>query len=196
MRTLKTYILILFCFLFSINAFADEEKNKKIDASLPSQTQAPQSSGKNNTAPPKKEMQVNGVGKAASAKGLTRCAAAINSVTNFLGYNDNSAALLSQNLKNPNERLVSVMLEIPIPNNTALVSADFAPYPPNGCQATYNGVIYWPQKCEVVIKKQFADLRFISKLKQNVFHFQGQGFDFYVMNAGPGCVSLKKETIE
>jgi hypothetical protein len=144
---------------------------------------------------PKQPVQINAITQAAMQKGVNKCAGVINAVTNYLGFNNQSGALVTPNLNAPDTKTSSVVMEIPLPNNTAIVSATFSPQP-NGCQASYDAVIYWPEKCEIVMKSQFASLKYVRRLKENVVQLAGPNINFYLMAAGQGCVSVKKEITE
>ena len=120
----------------------------------------------------------------------------INNVTNYLGFSAQAGAILTPDLKVPDQKLTSVIMEIPLqPNIAALVTASFFPVGANSCQSSYDAVIYWEDNCNDVIKKQFSNLKFIRKLKENVMQLEGPNINFYLMTAGKGCVSLKREII-
>ena len=157
-------------------------------------------SGVSNPTPPQKQntqqpVQINAIAQTALQKGVNKCAGTINVVTNYLGFSSQSGAVFTPNVNAPDTKTSSVVMEIPLPKNTAIVSATFSPHP-NGCQASYDAVIYWPDKCEAVIKSQFSNLKYVRKLKENVMQLEGPNINFYLMAAGKGCISLKKEVTE
>ena len=157
-------------------------------------------SGVSNPTPPQKQntqqpVQINAIAQTALQKGVNKCAGTINVVTNYLGFSSQSGAVFTPNVNAPDTKTSSVVMEIPLPKNTAIVSATFSSHP-NGCQASYDAVIYWPDKCEAVIKSQFSNLKYVRKLKENVMQLEGPNINFYLMAAGKGCISLKKEVTE
>ncbi len=143
----------------------------------------------------KQPVPINAITQAAMQKGVNKCAGVINAVTNYLGFNNQSGAFVTPNINSPDAKTTSVVMEIPLSTNSAIVSATFSPQP-NGCQASYDAVIYWPEKCEIVMKTQFSSLKYVRKLKENVVQLAGPNINFYIMNAGLGCVSVKKEITE
>jgi hypothetical protein len=178
--------IIFFC-IFSVllisSLHAEEPKQK------PPQKQAP-------IKPPAAQVNLNSIAQAASQRGVIKCANTVNAVTNYLGFNNQAGAILTPDPKLPDAKQTSVVMEIPIqPNNSAIVSATFSPSA-NSCQASYDAVIYWDGNCNDVIKKQFSNLKFVRKLKENVLQLEGPNINFYIMNAGKGCISFKRETID
>jgi hypothetical protein len=139
---------------------------------------------------------LNLIAQAAFQKGVIKCANSVNAVTDYLGFSAQAGAILTPDSKLPDVKQTSVVMEIPIQqNNSAIVTATFSPSL-NSCQASYDAVIYWDGNCNDVVKKQFSSLKFVRKLKENVLQFEGPNINFYIMNAGKGCISLKRETIE
>lgn len=79
---------------------------------------------------------------------------------------------------------------------SAYVSAHFAPNQANGCGAAYDAVAYWPQKCEAVAGKRFATLKKVGQLKKDIAILDGgPALKVFLMPAGTGCVSIKKEVV-
>ena len=52
--------------------------------------------------------------------------------------------------------LLPLVIEVPIGPASAFITATFAPNQANGCGATYDAVVYWPQACETVVTSQFG----------------------------------------
>ena len=97
----------------------------------------------------------------------------------------------------PDTRLLPLALEVPTDAGSAYVSATFAPGQANGCGATYDAVSYWPQKCEAVAAKQFAGFKRMEQaLRKNITVLDGgAATKVFLMPAGSGCVSIKKEVV-
>lgn len=136
------------------------------------------------------------VTQAAVQQGILNCAGRINQVTNFLGFNNQSGAMLMTPPNQPDLRLVPLAMEIPTESGSAYVSAHFAPNQANGCGAAYDAVVYWPQKCDTVASRQYAALKKVGQLKRDITVLDG-GFatKVFLMPAGSGCVSIKKEVV-
>ncbi|MDB9958526.1 hypothetical protein OAD42_05520 [Oceanospirillaceae bacterium] len=139
----------------------------------------------------------NLVTSAAVSKGVLSCADRVENVTNFLGFGPQAGALLMAAPQQPNKSIVSVVMEIPITQTiTGYVSSNFAPNQANGCGASYDAVIYWPETCEQIQAKQFSSLDSIGLLKQNIVVLNGgTATKVFLMPAGVGCVSIKKERV-
>lgn len=130
-------------------------------------------------------------------KGVLSCASRINSMTNFLGNNAQVGAFLFIPSKDPDQHLVSSSLEI-IDKQKQLIyaSSSFAPNQMNGCGAVYDAVMWSPKSCKEVAKSQFPNKEIADVLKKNISMLDlGPGIRVFLMPAGQGCVSIKKEVV-
>lgn len=138
----------------------------------------------------------NAVTQAAVQKGVLTCASRINQVSNFLGFGPQAGAVLMMPPSQPDQRLIPLAMEVPTDGSSAYVSATFAPNQANGCGAAYDAVVYWPQKCEAVAAKQFANLKRVGQMKTSITVLDGgPATKVFLMPAGNGCVSIKKEVV-
>ena len=138
----------------------------------------------------------NGITQAAVQQGVLNCASRINQVSNFLGFNAQSGAVLMTPPNAQDQRLIPLAMEVPTDSGSAYVSAQFAPNQANGCGAAYDAVVYWPQKCEAVAAKQFAALKKVGQMKKDITVLDGGlATKVFLMPAGSGCVSIKKEVV-
>ena len=138
----------------------------------------------------------NAITQAAVQKGVMNCVSRINQVSNFLGYSPQAGAVLMLPPSQVDQRLVPLAMEVPIEGGTAYVSATFAPNQANGCGAAYEAVVYWPQTCDEVAGKQFSALKKVGPLRQNITVLDGGlAGKVFLMPAGSGCVSIKKEVV-
>jgi hypothetical protein len=139
---------------------------------------------------------VNGITQAAVQRGVLNCAARINQVTNFLGFDDNAGALLLLPPTQPDQRVLAISMELPGEKGSVLATADFAPNQANGCGAAYDAVTWWQDKCATVAEKQFGAFKKIGILKKSVTVLDGGiATKVFLMPAGSGCVSVKKEVV-
>ena len=68
--------------------------------------------------------------------------------------------------------------------------------PAGTCSGMYQQVIYWPEACAAVKARVFADFKTEHPLLKNVRVSEANpGLQLYMMTAGTGCVSVKKELI-
>jgi len=152
-------------------------------------------------APPQQQaaVNVNNITQLAMNSGIKACAGRINQVSNFLtAGNPGFGAMLFLPPNNPDQQLVSVSMEIPIKDASAgYASASFAPNQANGCGGMYETVVYWPQKCNEVADKKFGTLKKIGALSKTIYvRDGGVTTKFFLMPAGKGCVSIKKEIVQ
>jgi len=153
----------------------------------------------NANEPPVQAPKTNPITQAAVQLGILNCAARINQVANFLGFDNrpDSGALLMAQPVLPDQKILPLVMELPAGENTAYVSVTFAPNQANGCGATYDAVVYWPDNCEIVAKKSFNNLRAEGHLKHNIAILDGgASTKVFLMEAGAGCVSIKKEYVQ
>ena len=94
------------------------------------------------------------------------------------------------------QRLVPLAFELPTPSGSAYVSASFAPNQANGCGATYDAVVYWPQRCDEVAQQRFGAFKRAGLFKKEIVVLDGgPAAKVFLMPAGSGCVSIKKELV-
>lgn len=141
--------------------------------------------------------KLNPVAQAAQKAGVVDCLERVNQVANFLTTGDaQSGATLSIPPQDANERMVSAAFEIQTPQVLSYASADFAPLA-SGCGGTYEAVVYWKNACDAVASKAFAQFKRIGPIKNSILALQGSSTQLrvFLMPAGQGCVSIKKEIV-
>lgn len=143
------------------------------------------------------QQQINKLTEAVIKAGISKCANRVNQFTNFLTQQSSGfGAVTFMPPSNPNAQLFSSSLEInsaTLP--TAYASASFAPSEA-GCGGMYETVIYWPNACNDVFKAQFTGMKQIGTLSKGIPILGGNGnARVFLMAAGTGCVSIKKEVV-
>jgi hypothetical protein len=148
-------------------------------------------------APATKAVPANSITQAAMKTGIKSCAGRINQVTNFLAAGVKDAGYMMFYPKNnPDQQMTSISMELPLKDNTAYASASFAPGQENYCGGMYETVVYWPNKCSEVAEKQFGALKKAVALAKNIgVRDGGESMKVFLMPAGTGCVSIKKEIV-
>jgi hypothetical protein len=136
---------------------------------------------------------------AAAKAGVLGCAGRIDQVSQFIGANSKVGAYFFAPPPPTDQRLVSFSYEVQPQTKDAplaYASASFAPNQANGCGAMYEAVVYWPQNCDAVAAKQFAQLRKGRSLQTNILVLESETpARVFLMPAGRGCVSVKKELV-
>ncbi len=141
---------------------------------------------------------LNALARQMAERGIRRCAGRVDQVTGFLGFGTGAKALVMLPSGEPDRRLIPLSMEAADEQvGTTYISATFAPNQANGCGATYDAVAYWPRDCERVGREAFAELEPMGRLRESVAVLDGgKHMKVYLMPAGQGCVSIKKEVIQ
>lgn len=144
----------------------------------------------------KKTVQINAIAGAAAKSGVNRCLGRINQVTNFVIANSQSGTYLFVSPNQPDKSIVSANLEVQASNALTFASASFAPTGSDGCSGMYEAVTYWGENCDTVGTKGFPQLKKLGVIQRHVQVLQGDGtMRIFLMPAGQGCISIKKEVI-
>lgn len=140
--------------------------------------------------------QMNPTARAAAQRGVKSCLSRIDQISGFLGQAAETGVFLFNPAKDADKRLFSTSMEVLSQNSLAYVSASYAPGGTDGCGASYEAVTWWPSNCNDVAAKAFPALRFAAPLLRNVQVLEGDAtLRVFLMPAGTGCVSIKKEVI-
>lgn len=141
--------------------------------------------------------ELNPLTQAFGEKGVKSCAERINQVTSFLGGNSPSGAMLFVPNEKADSQMASTSLEIVgSGNQSAYASASFAPVKEGGCQSVYDAVVWLPKSCDAVAAEEYKDMKAVGKLKDHIKVIEVVGTTrIFLMPAGEGCVSIKKEII-
>jgi len=161
-------------------------------------TVAPVTVQKPATAMPAAVSTVNIITRAAVNAGVLACTSRINQVSNFLtAGSQGTGAVLFISPAAPDQELVSVSMEIPMTNAPSVyASASFAPNQVNNCGSLYESVAYWPAMCSEVAEKNFGKFKQTGILAKSVTMLDGGEFvKIFLLPAGSGCVSIKKEIV-
>jgi hypothetical protein len=140
---------------------------------------------------------VNNITQTAFKAGAVACAGRINQVANFLTVGSKGAgALMFLPPNNADQQLISVSMEIPSNDASVYASASFSPSQVTGCTGMYETVAYWTQKCAEVAEKQFGEFKKAGALSKNILiRDGGESIKIFLMPAGTGCISIKKEVV-
>lgn len=137
--------------------------------------------------------------QAAAGLGVLSCAQRIDRLGQYIGANAETGAYFFAPPAQPDQRLVSFSYEVR-PEDARLpaayASASFAPNQANGCGAIYEAVVYWPQDCGTVANREFAQFRAGRSVQKNLLVLENQTpARVFLMPAGQGCLSIKKEIV-
>lgn len=139
---------------------------------------------------------INGLAQAAANGGVIDCIGRIQQVTDFLTNQNKSGAFLFLSPADANRHLASASLEILAGNVSTYASASFAPNGLGGCGSLYETIGYWANRCEEVATRVFTSYANAGKLSASITLLEGgPNIRVFLMPAGPGCLSIKKEVI-
>jgi hypothetical protein len=138
----------------------------------------------------------NAVTQAVARAGVRDCLPRIDQVTNFINTQSQSGAFLFVAPQQPDAALNSVSLELQTPMGLSYASTSFAPVGRDGCDALYEAVVYWENTCAEVATQGFADLKPAGAVREHIAILAGgPSLRVFLMPAGSGCISVKKELI-
>ena len=143
-----------------------------------------------------KSANMNAITGAAAKSGIDKCLGRIDQVTGFVTADSQSGAYLFVSPDQPDSSLVSASMEVQAKNALAYSSASFAPVGSGGCSGMYEAVTYWAENCDIVGSRGFPQLKKTGVIQRHIQILQGEGtIRLFLMPAGQGCISIKKEVI-
>lgn len=142
-----------------------------------------------------KEPTLSPLARAMGQAGVLHCQGRIHQVADFLAGQSLSGAVLLMPPDHLNDHLVSASLEIHDATTTFYANLNFAPMVAYGCDASYETIVYWPHNCDTIAKTQFSQAKNAGKLLDTILSMSYGDLQIFLMPAGPGCVSIKKQAI-
>lgn len=138
---------------------------------------------------------VNAITGVAAKSGVVKCLTRVNQVTNFITANSESGAYLFVHQGQPDNTFISSSLEVQNGKILTYASASFAPIG-DRCGSVYETFTWWPDSCETVGAKGFAKLKKAGVVQRHIQILEGAGtMRMFLVPAGTGCISIKKEVI-
>lgn len=143
--------------------------------------------------------KINGLAQAAANVGVTDCVGRIHQVTDFLTTGSKSGAFLFLAPTDANRHVISSSLEVQSGGASTYASASFAPYGFGACGALYETVSYWSSPCDEVgarIFPSFSKAGSLGGQGGTIAMLEGNpSVRVFLMPAGQGCISIKKEML-
>lgn len=135
--------------------------------------------------------------QAAKKMGVVKCANRVEQHERFFSQQNNPVSALSFVAPNDqNNRLFSLSLEIVEQNESVYVSTNYAPSGRDDCAASYDLVKYWPNSCKEVAEKVYYQFSGSGSLASQISVLGREpNVKVFLMPAGEGCVSIKKEIV-
>jgi hypothetical protein len=131
----------------------------------------------------------------AAQNGVRQCVGRIDQVSNFLTNGAvSSGAAVFLPPREVDRGLASVSMEVLGTNGLSYVNTAYSPSA-TGCDGVYEAVTYWAGSCEQVAAT-FPNFTLGKPLRQHIFTLDGgPTAKIYLMPAGAGCISIKKEVV-
>jgi len=145
----------------------------------------------------KPAVQTNDITTAILQAGVKNCAERINRVTNYqIGGQPFSAFLYMPPIDVDQHQLSLSMEIVPAGEPLTYASATFSPSSAGGCSSVSESIVYWGTTCDQVASKAFAGAAAQGSLLNNIRTLRlGDLARVYLMPAGAGCISIKKELL-
>lgn len=139
----------------------------------------------------------NTMTRAVVQRGALKCAARVEQIAKMLGYGPQSSGLVMAPASPVDQLLFSVVVAHPAnATDMGVVGLDFAPNQANGCGASMQAVAYWPQSCKALADGTMSQMKKLEPLKPDILVLDaGPSSKVFLMKAGNGCVSIKKEIV-
>ena len=139
----------------------------------------------------------NNITQALFNAGAVTCAPRVNQITNFLIAGGEVGTFLFVPPKDVDRAMISASMEIQAPNTPlAYASASFSPGTAVGCGGMYETVVYWNAACNAVASQIFKDGKVAGPLMKSITILEiSPSGRVFLMPAGQGCVSIKKEVL-
>ena len=139
----------------------------------------------------------NNLTQAVVKAGALSCAARVEQVTGSLGFGPNVGASVMVPAQPFDQRMFALQMEVAAgAASNSLVNMTFAPQQANGCGASYEAISYWTQSCDALARGSFAQLKRVKAMQKDVLLLDGgPALRVFLMQAGTGCVSIKKEIV-
>lgn len=141
-----------------------------------------------------KPVVLNPLASALGNDGVVHCQGRVQQVADFLSSGMTSGVRLLLPPDHINDHLISASIEVFNDKSLFYASMDFAPLVAYGCDASFETIMYWENKCEVIAKTQFKAAKPAGMLRQFIQTLTyGDSLQIFLMPAGNGCVSIKKQ---
>lgn len=135
------------------------------------------------------------VARGAAQSGVRRCLPRVDQVVSFLSAGSQTGAMIFAAPADADNRLASVGLEALGSNGLSYIDTGFAPNV-TGCDAMYQTVTYWTDNCNEVARVAFPNFKSANHIRQFIAVLDGgPSAKVFLMPAGTGCVSIKKEVL-
>lgn len=135
------------------------------------------------------------VAQGAAQDGIRRCLPRIDQVVNFLSAGAQTGAMIFAPPVDADNRLTAVVLEVLGSNGLSYIDTSYAPNS-NACDAMYQTVTYWTDSCDKVAQVAFPSFKKAGPIRQYIAVLDGgSSAKVFLMPAGAGCISVKKEVL-
>lgn len=135
--------------------------------------------------------------QALGQQGIRKCLARSEQLSRFWGFSATDGAMFLPAPGGPDERTLAISLELHKQDLLTYVGLSLTPEANTaGCGASYEAITYWPATCAVVARQVFGNFPFVGAIQREISVLDaGQASKVFLMPAGAGCVSIKREVL-
>lgn len=128
-------------------------------------------------------------------RGVNNCAERVGQFSQFLTSGGEVGGQVFVAPEDADRRIASASLEIQVGAAIGYAGMTFSPDSgANRCGAAYELISYWPNSCQEVATKAYPTYKLTAPLRKTVLSLDGgTTVRVFLMPAGTGCVSIKKE---
>jgi len=136
------------------------------------------------------------VAKAAAQRGIHTCLKRIDQLSAFVTQGEPAGVFIFNTAQEADRRIVSTSMEVADQQKVRYASSTFAPYADDACGGVYEEVNWWPGSCSNVAVTIFPQFGSAGKLLHDIQMLDGGAtVRVFLMPAGDGCISIKKEAV-
>jgi len=144
--------------------------------------------------PQVKSAALGAIASYVAQNGVRQCLGRIDQVSNFLTNGATSGAAVFLPPREPDRGLTSISMEVLGGNGISYVNTAYSPSA-TGCDGVYEAITYWAGTCEQVAAT-FQGFTLVKPLREHIQTLDGgPTAKVYLMPAGQGCISIKKEVV-
>lgn len=132
----------------------------------------------------------------AKEAGIKKCLPAVQKVSEFLHEGKHHGAHSSWATQSPDKQMFVSTIERTYSDGAQIMSMFVAPVPTGECATAYERIMYWDKSCLALAKDTFSDFEYKGELNKFVTILSKKsGGSAYLMPAGSGCVSVRREKL-
>lgn len=132
-----------------------------------------------------------------SKMGETNCLRQIEKTVRFFGFEQKTAGIIIPRPSGSSRGIISLVMPTEAISGTGIVSADYSHQADDACNASYELIEYHNESCGATVAARFKDLKNMASSESGFSALADpNGVYVFVLPAGTGCISVRKEKIK